>query len=901
MTWPRRRRNFETEMAEELRAHVAHRADDLEASGMDRLNAERQARIELGGIETHKEHIRDERLLGRTLRVLQQTANDLRLGARRLRHAPLYAIFAVGSIGVGAGVTTAMFAIVHEQFWASSGIRHPEAVAVVGNRIQGALALERVMSKADFEDYRAAQTSFDAVVGATRFSQSLSLPNTTQLVESEAVTEGYFPTLGVDAALGRVLQPADSRPDAPSVMVLSHRLWRTGFASDPNVVGQVVRLGGTPFEIVGVVARSYRGLNILPPRRTAAWIPVSAISRMPVYGVPVAAGHMPEPVVARTVPDRTALTMVVAGRLKDDVSLIRANAEAAAFSVGLDQEFPITRSVRGTRVPAQRQWELRSSEDNGSGSGYSPLIVVAIVALVLVVACTNLANLSLARGTSRGGELAVRLALGASRGRLIRELCAESLVVGAGGFVVAVLISVPLMTAASSDITGRDSAIEPHLSGIVIFATALAVGLSLLVCGLWPALRLSRADVRSMMTQGSAVLSPSWRTERLLIRFQTVVSVALFCSAAAFISALLVQVRADSGVDLDRLTIARTVFRLQSWDETRSRQAVDAIASVAPARFGFQATAVSSSMPFGGNPDVYANIALTPDIPTQEHALLIAATPGIFDALGLLLVSGRPFDGRDVAGADPVVVISEATALKLFGSRDVLGRDVYMRGSVNAINTTLVEQRKVIGVARDTDVGALTNRGADLVVVPLAQRFEHPNFVVARRDDGDTGDLRGLIRTADPDVAIAAAGPGLVMLGGPWAMARIVAGVALALGVLTVVMTMAGLFGVLTALVLRRSKEIGIRKALGADEAAIRRMVLWDGARPVASGTLIGLFLGVLVGFLTRAWIPEAAQPFPLVAALIIAVTVVPATLAACYFPARRAMRVDPNVTLKDA
>jgi len=618
VAWRRRRRSLETEMAEELRAHVAHRADDLETSGMARPDAERQARIELGGIETHKEHIRDERLLGRTRRFLQQTGSDLRLGARRLRHAPLYALFAVGSIGVGAGVTTAMFAIVHELVWVSSGIRNPDAVAIVGNRIQGALALERVMSQPDFEDYQGAQTSFDSLIAATRFSQSLSLPNTTRLVESEAVTDGYFPTLGVEAALGRVLQPADSRPDAPSVMVLSERLWRTGFASNPNVVGQVVRLGGTPFEIVGVAARDYRGLNNLLPRRTAVWIPLSAMSRMPVYGVPVAAGHMPEPVVSRTVPDRMSLTMVVAGRLKDGMALARANAEAAAFSVGLDAGFPITRSVRGSRVPAQRQWELRLAEHTTGNTGLGPLMV-AIVALVLVVACTNLANLSLARGTSRGGELAVRLALGASRGRLIRELCAESLVVGAGGFVAAVLISVPLMTAASTDLIGRGNTIEPHLSATVVFATALAVGLSLVVCGLWPALRLSRADVRSMITQGSAVLSPSWRTERLLIRFQTVVSVALFCSAAGFISALLVQVRADPGVDLDRLTIARTVFRLRSWDEARSLQAVDRITSVAPARFGFEATAVSSSMPFGGNPDVYASVALTEaDLATQR-------------------------------------------------------------------------------------------------------------------------------------------------------------------------------------------------------------------------------------------------------------------------------------------
>lgn len=900
MAWFRRRRHFEREMAEELRAHIAHRADDLEAAGVPRPEAERQARVELGTAETYKEHMRDERPMGGPRRFVEQTLRDLQFGARRLRHAPLYALFAIGSIGIGAGVTTAMFAVMQPVFWASSGIAGADDVALVGTQMQGRAQWERALSPDDFSDYQRAQTSFEALVAAAKFAQPMALPTGTQLVSGEGVTDGYFQTLGVEAAIGRVLQPADGRPDAPSVMVLSDQTWRRHFASAPEVVGQTVRFGGIPFEIVGVATRDYRGLNARMPRWTGIWITVASMSRLSTGG-------------ARTgsLASRTGLTLTVAGRLKPGASMERANAEAEVFSTGLDTSYPLTtmrwNGTSTTRGPAPRQWVVRSVEKANPGAGLRPAILLAIVALVLLVACTNLANLSIARGTSREAELAVRLALGASRARLIRELSAESMVVGAGGFVLALFISEALMTLITMDLpifNGQNLGSDPHLSPAVVVATALAVGLALLVSGVWPAFRLSRADVRSAMAKGGAIVSPSWRTERVLIRVQTVVSVALFCGAAGFISALLALNRLDPGVDLDHMTVARTIFRAQTWDEARGQAAVTAVTSVAPDRFGLRSTAFSSSMPFGVNIDTYASVATSPSELSQRNATpMLVSTPGIFDALGVPLVTGRAFDQRDVSGSDPVIVISETSALSLFGSTEAVGREVHLRGVMNTLDETTVERRRVIGVTRDTDVGSLTNRkpGVGLIFVPLAQRYEPPNFVIGRSDSEETGDLRGLIRAGDPDVAVDAVGSGLIMLGGAWNGARIVAGIALLLGAMTLVLTMAGLFGVLSALVSRRSREIGIRKAMGANDRTIRRMILRDGARPVASGTAIGLVLGVMGGFLMRAFIRTDAPPIALVAMAIVVCTVIPATLAACYLPARRAMRVDPNVTLKDA
>lgn len=890
-----RRRRFEQEMNEELRAHIEHRADDLVSGGMARADALRQARLELGAVESHKEAMRDERSFGRTRRLMEQTAKDLRHAARRLRRAPVYAAFAVASIGIGAGMTTAMFAVMQEVFSPDSGVRDADDVVLVANQIPRMPQWDRAMSVADFEDFRREQTSFSAVVGATKFSQALSLPTGSQLVSGEGVTDGYFQALGVGAQLGRVLVPADGRPDAPAVMVLSHQLWRRTYASDPAVVGQVVRFGGVPFEIVGVAARGYRGLNARMPRITGVWIPASAQARMPVYG-------------GSTGPlSRDQRILTVAGRLRPEVPSSRANAEVANYSAALDAAFPTTTSawdgLKAIRVPATRQWLARPIEQTVETPVVAKTVIIGIVGLVLLVACTNLANLSLARGASREGELGVRLALGASRGRLVRELCAESMVVAMGGFLVATAVSRVLMSAATLDLpvfNGSNASLDPHLTWPVLAAAAASVGVSLLVCGLWPALRLSRADMRSTLSQSSPGASPSWRTERVLIRVQVVVSVTLFCAASAFISVLWSQARTHPGVDLDRLTVATSVFRLQMWDEVRARQAVDAITNIAPDRFGFESVALSSTVPFGSTITTYASVGMASAADPQTLMMMMASTPQIFDTLGVPVIAGRAFDRRDVAGAIPVVVISESAALTLFGSTTAVGRELSMRGAINALDTTKRETRMVIGVTRDTDVGSLTKRGEGLVFVPLAQRYEPPNFVIGRTDAPRTADLRALIRAADPDVAVDTVGAGQTMLGGAWMAARVLAGAAFVMGAVTLLLTMAGLFGVLSALVTRRSREIGIRKAMGADAGVIRRMILRDGARPVASGTLIGLALGAVGGVLIRSAIPGTAPPLTLVAVILVCITVVPATLAACYLPARRAMRVDPNVTLKD-
>lgn len=887
-------------MREELQAHLEHRADDLAAAGLSRAEAQRQARIELGALETYKEAARDERWFGRARRWIEQTWGDLRHAGRRLRKGPVYAGFSIVSIGVGAGVTTAMFSILSAAFWPATGINDPRRVALVANVLQGVPAWDRAMSMADFNDYRGSQRSFAVLSAMSRVYLPVAVESGTDLIQGEAVTGEYFALLGVDRVAGRVLQSGDDRPGAPPVVVLSHLLWRSRFAADPHVVGRVVRIGGAPFEIVGVATREYRGLNPQPSRAANFWIPMQALSASGAFQSPL---ERPD--------DHARLTLSVFGRLGPGVSVAQANAEANGLGKVLDQSFGLktmlSTSSGPRQVPGARGWMVRSIQDlNSAFVGLAAITLFCVVGLVLAVACTNLANLSLARGTGRHHELAVRLALGASRGRLVRELAAESVLIGILGFALAIGVSLPIMSLAATPaplFNGMSSPIDPHMTAPVVIVAAAAVALALLVCGLWPALKLSRADVRSVIANGGSSGTPASRSQQALIRAQVVVSVAFFCTAAVFISALSAQARHDPGVDLDHLTIAHTSFRIQGWDEARSLRAIDAVASAPIARFGFRALAATSSVPFGTREYVYAFFAAEDRaFAPRDQTLLLASTPGIFEALGIPIAQGRAFDQRDTASSLPVVVISETAARKLFGTTSAVGRTVRMQGGINALDTKTVETRTVIGITRDTDVGSLMQHGREgMAFVPVAQRYEPTTFIVARGDGvAGAGSLRALINNADPDVAIDAAGSGLIMLGGGWIAARIAAAVSLAIGAVTLILTLAGLSGVLAQVVLRRTREIGIRKALGADARAVVWLVLKDGAMPVISGTVIGLGLGSLGGFLVRAALPVSAAPVQPLAIAIVVIAVVPATLIACYVPARRAVRVEPNLTLKD-
>ncbi len=838
--------------------------------------------------------------------VLSQLAREATFAWRRLKSAPVFTLFAVISLSLGVGVTSAVFSAIQSVMRTPINVPDPEQVVVlVGMTPYGSQPTWRapVVSRPDFDDARAAATSFSTLAATAVQSLAMTGDGLSSAPVVETVSGSYFETLRVGPAVGRVLQEADDQPTAPAVVVLGYRFWQTTFASDPGVVGRVVRIAGQPFEVVGVAAESFGGLQYTLTTMTQAWVPLSTATLF---------AQSPPTSLAEGV-RRNRPQLAVIGRLAAGRSVQAAGVELAAISTRLDRAWPLSRSLaNGNTATVARAWTARAASDLNqevvNAEVQVTAIVVGLVALVLVVACTNLANLVLGRGASRGHEFAVRRAMGASRARLIREQLIESAMLAGFGALGAYVVIRVLLTLLAVDFPIAQMQVirlTPTLNGTVLLVAIAAMAASLAVFGLAPALQLSRVEVRSVLATESAAAAPRWRTRRFLIAWQVAISAAFFMVAAFGAEVIVAEAQHDSGVDVDRLALGFVDFRHTPWTEARARLAIDAVLRQGRQQPGIENLAVASKLPYGLPLASYLNVT-TLDRPFSASERgdtfeLIAATPTIFPTLGVAIVRGRAFTDRDDAAAPAVGIVSEAMAREMFGTTDVVGRQLLTRRGYVTDDAPVTVT--IVGVARDTDTTFFFNRRGGIAYLPLTQHYEPFLVVVARamRDPAPVvPTLRRIVSQADPDLALTSVGTGPLVLAGLYALVRILAALAASLAALAMVLSMAGLYGVLTHLMARRTREIGVRVALGADPGRIRRLVIADGMRPVAVGLALGLLLGVLARFAIRAVYRVPLGPMDALAMAVALVPLIASALLASYLPARRASSVAPNVALRE-
>ena len=831
--------------------------------------------------------------------MLSAVAGDFRLAARRLRAAPLFTAFAVMSLALGVGVTTIAYSVVADVFFLEIRLRNPESVAVV-MAPQSGTRRPALLTRGDFDELRRSQRSFLDVAASSTFTATVAGEERTALVAAEAVSGRYFRLIGVDAAIGRMIQPADDDSRA-MVAVLSHALWRERFSADARVIGRVVRIGGRPFEIVGVAPDDFTGIMTAAALRGAGiWIPLGALELLALEGGDARAAERP--------------TLSVLGRLPPAVTVEAATRELVVIAASLDASAPLAPADQNTGRTQPRGWTARAitdvhaeiTENNRLG-----VVLAGLVALVLLVACTNLANLVLARGTTRQQDFVVRRALGAGQWRLVREQLAESAILAIGGGIAAYVVmqvTAALVTRDLQLFADFTFLIRPHVDLTTLGVAAGALLLSLIVFGLEPAIRLARtSDVRGPLATAASRMGRVGRY-RVLLRWQVSVSTAFFIIAVVTVRYVAADMRHDPGLRLDGLVVAQLDFRLHEWDAERTRAVLNGIVDETRRTRDIGSVAVSTGMPFG---TFGAQVQLSrTDLPAAQSATirsakLIAATPEFFSVVGLPIVRGRQFDERDDASAVPVVVISETAAQTLFATRDVIGRELSMqalagRGAQPAPPTRVT----VAGVSRDTDTNVYMNRErASVVYAPLAQRFDRPITVVARArgsEEAAVGALQAAIRTVDPDVAVTGIGGGWDMLAGPFTFVRFAGTSSLALGGLTLVLAMVGLYGIQSQGVTLRTREIGVRRSFGATAAQIQRMVLKAGYRPVIEGMAIGMLLGIGGRALMRVYLDAPVRVLDPWTIALVPIPLVLAAFCACYLPARRAAAVDPNVALRD-
>ena len=837
---------------------------------------------------------------------LEQLGQELRFTLRRLRAAPGFTLFAAVTLALGIGVTIAIYSVIDAAILTPPDIRHIDYVVNLyhSNPREGGRSYI-AFSFPDYEDLRASQTVFSHLAGWTEFQQTLVANGAGETVVGELVSGDYFEVVGALPRLGRVLQPADDRPDAAAVAVLSHDLWRRRFASDPAVVGKTVRMNGRVFEVVGVAAAPFRGVfspSVIP---TAVWVPLQHAGLL----VPWAKGE--------SVRDRENRWLFVKGFLRQGRTIADASAEVKTIARRLDAAYPIGRDVplRYRWTPAAtRSWVVTPAADVHVHESVDAFVlpfagaVMAAVGLVLLVACTNLANLMLARGAARRQELAVRLALGASRWRLVGEQVVESGVVALLGGCGAVIVARAIMTWVGNTtlplVPGFGLHVMPGFNVSVAIVAVGATALALLVFGLAPAIQLTRTDVRSALSADTAnVAVPRWRGRGNLIAGQVAVSVALLAVAGIYAHDVVLSSLRDVGLDLDRIALVRLDLQMQGYDEQRSRQTLGRILDLVSHEPGVDAAAISSGVPSASEGES-TSLAL-PDRASEKgrtRGPLISATPDIFRALGVRVLRGRPFDTRDTAESGRVVVLSGRAARDVCGGANPVGRTVLVDVHRTGEGKWGGETATIVGVAADAgERGGQAEPG--VVYVPFTQHYAPRVTIVARAKRPDAAGMvrrvRDLSLRVDRELAILDAGTGVALSRARSVFPKIIAALAAVLAVLALALAMAGLYGVLSYIVAGRTREVGVRMALGATRPRILAAVLYDGMRPVLEGIAVGLGLAALAA---AALQPLITRVMPAVDPLTFSLLPIPfvvAALVACYLPARRAAGVDPNVALR--
>lgn len=839
--------------------------------------------------------------IDRTARRLSDIVHrDVRLAWRRIRSAPAPALFAVVTLALGIGVTVATFSIVYTALWRPLYIPDEARVVLVGRNN----SMRPGSTTVSWPDYERISSFFgtSSVAAWTSFDNVIAGANTAEMARIEAVTGSYFSMLGIHAHYGRLLAPDDDVPGGPGRVVLAHRTWREQFAGDPAIIGTTVTIAGSGFEVVGITTEGFRGAHPNGFDARDAWISRAAANRL-VMSMARAFG-----------PDNSVRALTVGLRLPAEVTRQVAGQHLHALGRELDVSAPLPslNAPEAPRLAAYRAWSLESISEDQLVNAQDALgrMTVALPTLVLLIACTNIGNLVLSRGVARRNEFAVRTALGASRARLVVEqMIEQSLIVAVGGSA-GVLVAYGLVRAAAH---AAQANLAPFMRGAYLDWTmdarvlALALGgavLAIMVAGLAPAIHLTRGGLRAALSDGNTGSTPRWRGRANLIALQVGISVGLFLIAMVFaqhtVGAIPQGQHAEGSRHRAQVAVAVIPFALQGHDADAQRVRIDRIRSRAAAN-GIDTIATMSRQPFGkvtaGTP-INARIAGVLPQPALPPVTLkvVAVSPEAFGILDVTLRSGRVFDERDVREAQPVALIDEDTARAVFGNQDAPERELRIElwnaQTQEALGTRVVT---VVGIEAAGTVPSAT------LYLPFAQQpVGEVVFLAASAGAAPVVQLRDVIRQADPQLAVSMVTTNGVLEHGPLAFTQHIAAALLGLALLALGLAATGLYGVLSHVVTRRTREMGIRMALGATRHRIIALVLRGGFRPIVEGLFIGLATAVVIRlFLQTAMPSEDIAAIDPVTCLASALLVLLAGGLACYLPARRAASVDPNVALR--
>ena len=859
-----RRSQAERELDEELRYHIERQTEQNIRLGMNPEEARYASRKAFGGVEQAKERSRD----ARGVRWLEELWQDLRYGARAHLKNPGFTLVAMITLALGIGANSAIFSVINALLLRPLSYAAPERLVMVWESFPG--SQENPVMPANFADWRAQNQVFTDMAAWAPQTINLSGDGNPEKVEGAGVTANLFALLGMEPFLGRAFLAEEDRPGVNQVVMISHGLWQRRFGGSRDAIGRRVTLEGTEFTIIGVAPPSFH----FPSRQHAVWIPL-ALS--------------PEQTNARV----AAHYLNVIARLKPDASLQQAQAEMAAVAARLEQQYPNTNAtVRARVVPLKEQIVGNFRK--------SLFILFAAAGFVLLVACANVANLLLFRASIRQKEIAVRLAIGAGRGRMMRQLLTESLLLAALGGALGLFLAwwgVSALTAVMPERLALFKAAKVDQN--VLAFTLAASMLTAIFFGLFPAFQATRLNLNEALKEGGREAAQGRNGLRsLLVVAEVALAMTLMAGAGLTLNSFLRLRQVDAGFNADRLLAMEVDPTFARYPGHSALAAFyDRLLERIEALPGVESAGVVTRLPLTGDSNHYLYMAESESGWKPVTALPASVSPGYFHTMGIPLVAGRSFTARDGPQTESVVVINEAMAEFVWPNQNPLGKRIvtYPYNSTAPMFT-------VAGVIKDVRQSELQTTARPQVYHSCAQMMWFPPRDLVVRTNVAPLDLaaavRDAIRSVDKDQPVSNIRTMDRILADSIADERFNTSLLAIYAALALALAGVGIYGVMSYLVTQYTREIGVRMALGAQTRDVLGLVFRQGMTLTLTGAAIGL--GAALG-LTRLIknMLFVVSPTDPVTFFVIALLLAMVALLACYLPARRATKVDPLVALK--
>ncbi len=815
---------------------------------------------------------------------------DLRYAIRVLVKKPGFTAVAVISLALGIGANTAIFTVINAVFLHPLAIADPSRVVEMFTRdtrtVQSGNLTLTPTSFQNFEDYRDQNSVFSGLAGYFGFGLQWTRDGDTQALPAFMTSANYFDVLGIKPFRGRLFRPDEDRTmGGDTVAVISHSLWTREFGSDPNLIGQKLTLNGLPFTVIGVTPPGFKGtFSLAGPDRV--WVPLSMREQM-------LTGQ-----TRQLIANRRFRWVNMAGRLKPGVSMRQADAAMKTIASALAKEYPTANEGRTLDMALESDAALGI---NGRGQlVLAGSVMMGVVGLVLLIACVNLANLLLAQSASREKEMSIRSAMGAGRGRIVRQLLTEAVLLailgGAAGMVVAYWgrtalwsFRPPFLGSASIDLS-----FEPR---VLLFTASMSI-LTGLLFGLAPAIRASHINLNEMLKAGGRSGGSSGASSRLrslLVMSEIGLATVALIGAGLFVRSMQAAEHVDLGFDSAHIGLFFLNPGQQRYDQARGQQYYTDAMAKARAVPGVESVTVASAVPLGGgllltvfpegeaqNPNYRGSLVTFNDI-----------APGYFETMRIPIRQGRDFTEFDGDRSKAVAVVNEALAKQLWPGQDALSK-----------RFTIVQQQtmfEVVGVVATAVINTVGEDPTPMIYRPLRQEYA-PAVALLIRTSGNpeplVGAVRDQVQTLDHSMPLR--GVGTVQQNieaGLWAP-RMGAALLSIFGGLALALATIGVYGVMSYSVTQRTPELGVRMALGAQTGDVLMLVLKQGLALAAGGAVIGVALALLLGRVVSTLLFGVNGRDPLTLAIVTLVLTVVA-LVACYIPARRAARVDPLVALR--